>query len=411
VPGFEDETAYLSSIEARVSEMAARARATDEPVASAELLLAAANLILARKLEPACSRGLHGIAIIRELGLAEAGIELDLDRAEEHLAGAEAALTQAALIPRADRKGAHANERETEPQPADSRQTPEAMPPERSEDLRRQLGTLQAFAVALRAYLLPDELCKGERSTRRAASRLAPLLEETDAEVAAAAQLWHACLRAREADPTPALSVLQLALADPPPQALPYAFFARLLRCRLVAHRGGFVTALALLTQIEHRCEEWFTKRAPETREPDPTRILGYHGKEADGPGVDDTLAEEAGRDQASRGPGPARIVQDEKDREEADDGGAAEPRGNRKGTYDPGDAARAVALLETRILRDWYDDLSPAEHAAEREWCADRIQGLLDTHFGEAGRTVLRLHQAIPIVAHPPEQPRRGSP
>jgi hypothetical protein len=40
---------------------------------------------------------------------------------------------------------------------------------------------------------------------------------------------------------------------------MPYAFFARLLRCRLIAARGGPATALALLMQIEERCDEWFT--------------------------------------------------------------------------------------------------------------------------------------------------------
>jgi hypothetical protein len=125
------------------------------------------------------------------------------------------------------------------------------------------METLQAFGLALRVYLLSGDAPDAVRETRRAASRLSPLLEGSDIAVAKAAALWQAALRSREADPAPALSVLDMALADPPARSQPYGFFARLLRCRLIATRGGSAAAIGLLLQIEERCREWF-KDGPE---------------------------------------------------------------------------------------------------------------------------------------------------
>jgi hypothetical protein len=53
----------------------------------------------------------------------------------------------------------------------------------------------------------------------------------------------------------PVLGVLQK-------DSLPYAFFGRLLRCRLIAAQGGYAAALALLTQMEDLCEEWMITEA-----------------------------------------------------------------------------------------------------------------------------------------------------
>ena len=40
---------------------------------------------------------------------------------------------------------------------------------------------------------------------------------------------------------------------------MPYAFFSRLLRCRLLADQGGWAVALTLLMQVEERCNDWFS--------------------------------------------------------------------------------------------------------------------------------------------------------
>lgn len=109
----------------------------------------------------------------------------------------------------------------------------------------------------MRAFLLGGDDPESLRASRRAASRLSVLLEDDNPQIAAAAGLWQACLRSRDSDPSRALELLDAALADLPRESLPFSFFARLLRCRLIAARGGHAAALALLTQIEDRCEDW----------------------------------------------------------------------------------------------------------------------------------------------------------
>ena len=128
--------------------------------------------------------------------------------------------------------------------------------------LKSHREALAAFSAAQRAYITSDEPGESSMSPRRAASRLSSLLEDSDPQVAAAANLWQACLRSLEADPSRALAVLDLVLDDPSPKQLPYAFFARLLRCRLIAARGGFTASLALLLQMEPRLDKWIPSDA-----------------------------------------------------------------------------------------------------------------------------------------------------
>ncbi len=138
---------------------------------------------------------------------------------------------------------------------------------------RQRLQTLRAFATGLRAYLLSGADEDGARDLRRAVSLLAPLLEDRRRSVAAAANLWQACLRSRSSQPARALSTLDPALADPPADSMPHAYFARLLRCRLVASGGGAAAALALLMQMEERCNDWLTS---ERERDDATRAAQF---------------------------------------------------------------------------------------------------------------------------------------
>jgi hypothetical protein len=128
--------------------------------------------------------------------------------------------------------------------------------------LRYRLDALQAFADALRGYLLAGTESDPNKAARRAASRVSVLLEDSNPQVVASAALWYASLRGREADREAALSVLDVPLSDPRPQAMPHAFFTRLLRCRLLAEQGGYAAALALLMQIEEQCERWFVEES-----------------------------------------------------------------------------------------------------------------------------------------------------
>jgi hypothetical protein len=306
--GFDDDAAFVRSIADRAADLADRAGRTADLTARVNLLLSSANLILAYELEPACTRKLLGIAAPSKADKAE--LSAALDRADNLIALADKTI----------REVTDANEK----------------PDDRWQGLGRQQQALEAFAKALRAYLAPGLEPEAVRFIRRAASRLSVLLEDDNPRVVAAATLWQACLRGLETDLEPGLSILDPALANPRPQSLPYAFFGRLLRCRLVAAQGGYATALALLTQMEDLCDEWMSE---------------------------DT---------------------------------------------DRGDALRAVSLLEIQILSEWHSRLSPTDHAAEREWCAERIALLRTERFGEGSETVLRLTEAIPILVSPPEADER---
>lgn len=250
IPGFDDDPAYMRSIAIRAEELAVRAgQSTDDLARRTDLLLAAANLILAHELEPPCIRRLLGIA--DEKG-AQGGKECRaaLDRSDGLLAKAEASIKELRGgthdLPNAG-KPVHAGTPVYAGKPGDGW----------LEESSERLETLQAFSLAFRAYLVPVGGKEAAREARRAASRLAPLLEHPSRAVAAAARLWQACLRHRDEDPARALSALEFALVDPSPESMPYAFFGRLLRCRSLAKHGGFAAALALLMQIEERCTDW----------------------------------------------------------------------------------------------------------------------------------------------------------
>ncbi len=146
------------------------------------------------------------------------------------------------------------------------------------EELRQRIEIIGAFARAIRAAMLDSEtvpatpggiapldpaspgLGGNSRSdaARVAASGLSPLRENPDPAISAAAGLWQAVLRSNEDDKRAALAILGTATAEPKPGTLPYEFFGKLLRCRLIAERGSPAAALALLLQIEERCDGWF---------------------------------------------------------------------------------------------------------------------------------------------------------
>jgi hypothetical protein len=133
---------------------------------------------------------------------------------------------------------------------------------ERTKDAERRREVLQSFADALRAVIFPLEGTEGARQARKAASRLSVLLEDNNPRITSAAVLWYALLRFREGDRDAALAVLDSALSDPPRQSVTHGFFARIMRCQLMAQQGGHSSAFALLVQLEPRCDLWFTDRS-----------------------------------------------------------------------------------------------------------------------------------------------------
>jgi len=307
-PGFADAAAFLASVTSRVAELQEQAGEEADAVRKTGFLLAAANLILAEQLEPSCSRKF--LQLDNPQHDDDALVAAALDRVDAMLVEAEALLL-------------------TEQKDSMNENPP---PTDQPKDLNRIVVTLKAFAQALRAYLILEADSDSSRVARRAASGLSIILEDDNPQIAAAAAFWQATLRAMEPDPTPALDILDRAIVDLPIDAPRFGFFSRLLRCRLVAARGGPAAALALLMQVEERADGWFKA--------DPDRA----------------------------------------------------------------EALRSCSWLRLRILQDWQDRMDATTHANERAWCGSRIDTLRAERFSDAsGVTVLRLNQAIPIIARPP--------
>ncbi len=229
----------------RVSELTKQADATADPALRAELLSTAANEILAYQVAWACTCRFLSITVDRGAP-PEGESRAALDRVDALLTAAGGAAKEAPSKP------------ESAADPAITPESPPKSEPalETSRDLLREVETLQAFARALRVYLSNDA---DTDAVRAAASELSVLLEESDKRVVAAAALWQGCLRNRTSEPSRVLTLLAPALADPTPEGMPFALFARLLRCRVLAAEDGHAVALALLTQIDERCERWFT--------------------------------------------------------------------------------------------------------------------------------------------------------
>ncbi len=310
-PGFAADGAFLESVTSRIAELQQQAADADDPQRKAGFLLAAANLILAEQLEPACTRRFFQLdpPPRKDDALAVAPA---LARGDALIAEAEAS-----LLPPAEHDAPDENA------PTTAR---------RGDDLHRTVETLKAFARALRAYLAAEADADPARTARRAASGLSVLLEDDNPQVAAAGAFWQACLRATDPDPTPALAVLDPAVIDPPPGSLRFGFFSRLLRCRVLAARGGSAAALALLLQVEDRANDWF------------------------------------------------------------------------KADAERADAVRACAWLRLRILQDWHDHLDSSAQVDERTWCSSQMDTLRAQRFSDArSPTLMRLSQAIPIIARPP--------
>jgi hypothetical protein len=235
IEGFADDESYTRSISSQAEELATRARQTDDLPTRVDLLLASANLLLGHAVEPACSARLLGMTV-QIPPLTDETLKAAFDRVDTVLVEADSALDAAGELP----------------EPPDDWIT----------QASDRLTLLGAFAHALRAYLIGGSEADAADADRRAASRLSPLREDRRPRVSAAATLWQAALRARGPESSRAMSGLNLVLSRPRIDTLPYSFFARLLRCRIIADRGGYAAAAALLTQLEERVASWFVRES-----------------------------------------------------------------------------------------------------------------------------------------------------
>lgn len=230
VEGYESDAAYLRAMAERSNDLARKAGAEREETTQVDLWLAAANHLLAFEIEPACTRRFHHLDPPDTPVSAE--VAAALTRAREWLQKANEML--------------------------ETLRTREEIDAQWLASAARRHRALTAFAQGLSEYLDPSPGGEGTSAAREAASAVAVLLEDDQEGVAAAAALWHAALRARGPDSAAALSVLPVTAADLPKNALPHAFFARLLRCELLSQGGGHGVALALLSKMEEPAARWF---------------------------------------------------------------------------------------------------------------------------------------------------------
>lgn len=234
VEGFETEAEYIAKTASRIAEFEREAALTSDQQQKVDLLFATVNQILAFQLEPAISRQLLGLEEETKEGERVQPSTM-LAHVREMLATSEAAIES------------YGQGELSEEQKAWHSQ------------VRRQLRLLQGFAAGVEV-LTNAEL--DQASVRDAASRLSILREDSDKSVMAAAGFWQAIVRNKMADPVRALDVLPLALAEVRKESLAHSFFARILRCELLAGQDRYAASLALLTDIEELCDDWFDREA-----------------------------------------------------------------------------------------------------------------------------------------------------
>ena len=308
VPGLDDDAPLVKTISDRVARLTEAPDGEVPALDHATSLLAASNLILAQQVEPACSRKL-----LRLDGAEDPRASAALDHADRLMAQVET------LIAGEEKDGEDASGLVA---------------------LERNRKKLHAFSAGLRAFLLTGKGDDVSSRRRQAASMLSPVIEDEDPAVSAAATLWRACLRSDDSDIPRVLSVLDLALIEPAKETLPYALFSSIERCRLLAAQGGRTAALALLMQLETRCEVWLDDADQKEQ---AERLVQFAQMQI----VLDWHASSSG---GSDGEKPAK------------------------------------------------DSLE------EQKWCAERIERIKAEGFADAGADLLRLGNAIPIIVAAPE-------
>lgn len=234
-----EEDARLAAVRDQIEAGIQGAMASDDPLVRAEGLLQAANKSLAHLLEPYAT---------------EQFLRLEREDAKTHHSGAMTVLDQAQTL-LADAAGALAK-----------------LSTDDAPDLRRRADRLDGFAFAMRIAMGLDASAEPGKEIRRAVSKLSPLLESSEPTVAGAAAFWRAWVLSTDSDPRAAFDGLELSVSEISKEAPRYGFFKRLIRCRLIAAGKGEPAALALLSQVEERIDEWFQTEADRL---DAIRTIG----------------------------------------------------------------------------------------------------------------------------------------
>lgn len=264
---FGDKTALSDGqivLRENVQRLSTLAKKTDNALLRAELRLAAANVILAKRLELSCTRVFWGVA-------ESDGYHLSSEELHQSLTDAEKLLGLA----KKDLDSARKALADSPPEVPAADDDEAAEPENRSDqdDLRKRYSmasshrrTLMAFHRALQTALIPPTGEGAARESRRAASELSALMENDNPRVAMAAKFWQAYLRKAEPDPKATLSRLSYALDEVAEADQPYAFFSRVLRGIVLADHERPIAAITLFTQMEERALIWFSDDAERER-------------------------------------------------------------------------------------------------------------------------------------------------
>ena len=233
--GITSEPDYADWLDKQIATLARRERAAREPAAQLPLVLARANLRLSRQAEPALTR-----LMLHDATSADGGrLAATLVPAQADLKRAAALLTRLEQSPAPHKAAAKQRER-----------------------WRSEAANLTVLSDAMAALA-------GKADAQSCLTALGPLAASKQADLAAAARLLQAALMRQTGKVNEAIALLEPAVI--PPEQLPYDFFARLLRCRLLADRGGHAIAAAMAVQIDARCESWFDK----SRQAEARRAVG----------------------------------------------------------------------------------------------------------------------------------------
>lgn len=199
-----------------------------------EAYLTAANWILAYQIEPMASRL-----------LLDAPLPSDPKNATLHVSRARAQLARAASIWK---------KIENDTNQVDDEETWR---------LTDRLESLQGFANAFQAIWRTDYAGESQRDEALsiAAGGLSIAREDERESVAAGAQLWQAYLYAARGKHERAADLLPDAVTEPD-GAKRFGFFARVLRCRLMARAyHAHSASISLLARLEERATKWFVHR------------------------------------------------------------------------------------------------------------------------------------------------------
>ena len=230
-PVAQEDEAFLAWCREKRLGLETKARSAPDSSTAIHFHLAAANLALALEIEPYVSRSILGIE--------------RPDDGPRIRSGLDAADTQLKLV-------------------ADALRTASDTEAEKLAGERETWETLQAFATAFNAIWSGSSAEEIAAARQNSAAELAVHLEADRKDVAAAALMWQAVLYAKLGQPDRVFQLLPEVTARVGREARTFQFHARLLRCRMVADRGGYTAAAALLLQVEEKANEWFTVEADQ---------------------------------------------------------------------------------------------------------------------------------------------------